>query len=54
MTESTVVPGAPGRNASPVGQAPSTGRKSRRRAKWIKTKYGRMMVPYEAWTKVVE
>ena len=45
------IPVAPGRKAPAVGQAPNAASTKRRRAKWIRTKYGRMMVPYEVWAR---
>jgi hypothetical protein len=53
MSDVGFIPVAPGSKGSAAGQAPNAARKARRRAKWIRTKYGRMAVPYEVWAGIV-
>jgi hypothetical protein len=53
MSGNGFIPVAPGRKAPAVGQAPGAARSRRRRAKYVRTKYGRMAIPYEVWAGIV-
>jgi len=51
MNGDKFIPGAGGQTASAAGLPPNAARK-RGRTKWIRTKYGRMAVPYEVWAGI--